>query len=317
MPEDKQRDFLEEKAREELEAYIQTKEGWRIYNQLRLPHGSDLENFQEALQFFRILNESIAFIEKNKGKPLLVRKYYERFDEDEFPGLEVLYPELKIHFAERKDVQIDICLAEIDQYLANHENKYLVTTTVFSNLLERVNDLPDPISKIRLLIEEKAKFNRNRPHDLEYEQPGAVSFIGKCDIEIRKYKELLELEVAHMKKPIYAIGTDAKAGSKESEEYIGKPKLTVDQWIMLIYAIGGSRIKGLDKNKVAIGLSALTGFTDGEFIKKQSNVLPDETGEIKKLSNHPSTYKKDVKAVCEILAKMGLPDEVKKLENYE
>lgn len=108
-------------------------------------------------------------------------------------------------------------------------------------------------------------------------------------------------------------GTQDNPPPTEGEELISKPLLTVDQFIMLMYAIGGSRLKGLDKKRVAVGLSALTGNVVSQFINRFSQVLSNDDG-IKKFTINPDAYNKDVEKVCSILTEMGLTDEVSKLK---
>lgn len=114
-------------------------------------------------------------------------------------------------------------------------------------------------------------------------------------------------------------GIDAAelAGSKHvAEDYRpSKRGLTTDRAIMLLYAIGGSRIKGLEKTNVAKALAYLTGIKESEFVKKFSHVLPHEEKGIKKLNNQTVAYNKDVEIVSRILSEMGLGNEAEKLRS--
>lgn len=152
----------------------------------------------------------------------------------------------------------------------------------------------------QFLVNAKSKFSP-LAHDL-----ADNGFGEKCRLEIAKYERLLELEGKQ-------TSTQAPRPG-EREEHIGKPCLTIDQFIMLMFAIGGSRLKGLDKNKVAQGLSSLTGNSVKGFIKGFSRVLPTDNYGIKKFTNNTDAYNKDVERVCNILTEMGLTDEVNKLK---
>lgn len=112
----------------------------------------------------------------------------------------------------------------------------------------------------------------------------------------------------------FASGKEARDASAEGEERINKPLLTVDQFIMLIFAIGGSRLKGLDKKKVANGLSALTGNATTSFVNRFAEILSNDAG-VKKFTTKPDIYNNDVEKVCRILENMGLTDEVQKLKS--
>lgn len=108
-------------------------------------------------------------------------------------------------------------------------------------------------------------------------------------------------------------GTKDEYDPAERDELIGKPRLTVDQFIMVMFAIGGSRLKGLDKKKVAEGLSALTGDSVDHIANRFGQVLPKDDG-IQKFNSKPDVYNRDVEKVCHILTTMGLTDEASKLK---
>lgn len=106
----------------------------------------------------------------------------------------------------------------------------------------------------------------------------------------------------------------APSANVTNDEYDpAKRGLTIDRAIMLIYAMGGSRIKGLDKGKVATAISYLTGYSVKQFIKRFSAVLPDAEGGIKKFNDQTKAYNEDVRKVCEILLEMGLTNEADNL----
>ncbi|MBK9173224.1 MAG: hypothetical protein IPM28_09500 [Chloracidobacterium sp.] len=113
------------------------------------------------------------------------------------------------------------------------------------------------------------------------------------------------------------IESTGSAGSKRTTRDFDPAKrgLTIDRAIMLLYAIGGSRLKGLVYKDVAIALSYLTGFKEGEFVKRFSHVLPNEEKGIKKFNNQTDAYNKDVKVVTRILSEMGLGNEAEKLRS--
>lgn len=109
---------------------------------------------------------------------------------------------------------------------------------------------------------------------------------------------------------------ESAAKKQAAEDYRpSKRGLTADRAIMLLYAIGGSRLKGLVYQDVAIALSYLTGIKEGEFVKRFSHVLPNEERGIKKFNNQTDAYNKDVKVVSRILSEMGLGNEAEKLRS--
>ncbi len=186
--------------------------------------------------------------------------------------------------------------------------------THFEEVKRKLELLSTNTERLKLAITEKTRAEQNRLEFLYVGDGHSAEYIStvlmQLQLEIESLREIIEL--------------DSRLSSDESNEKVvkeseveipvGKPKLTVDQFIMLMFAIGGERLFALVREEVATGLSSLTGNSVTEFIKRFSWVLPTDKEGIKKFNNQTDTYNKDVIKVCGILEKMGMNEEANKLK---
>ena len=186
--------------------------------------------------------------------------------------------------------------------------RYWVEDQTRNKILKDIEslDLPSKLAEVELrLLEMK---------DSEASWSGYYkSVLEQIKARIEDELAIEKARVQNLQATMLTNRQEVKAAAIEGEEAIGKPQLTIDQFIMLMFAIGGSRLKGLDRKMIAEGLSALTGNASSGYKNHFSQVLEGEEG-IKKFNTRPELYNRDVTKVCDILTKMGLTDEVTKLK---
>lgn len=202
-----------------------------------------------------------------------------------------------------------------------HRNLYALLSpppeaSDFHYLKRELQLLPNNRARLAFVLREKASyeqaFGASEPQVRE-NRIVDIGYTEKCRIEIEKLERLVALGLEGEGSTTHSQADSHSDTRDYVDDIIRKPRLTVDQFIMLMFAIGGRRIRALDKNDVAEGLSALTGYSVNSFVKKFSEVLPDSNGGIKKWLSKPTAYNKDVRAVANILDTMGLSDEAEKL----
>lgn len=129
------------------------------------------------------------------------------------------------------------------------------------------------------------------------------TFRRDCEIEIEKLEHLRELS-----------NTGAGGVVRRSN---GEKKLTIVRAMLLIYALGGSRLLGLDQNKMSHLIAYLIENEGGatQIEKKFSEIFPsrkpDDEGKIKRAGGR--AWEEDIKIVCHYLDLVGLSDEADKL----
>lgn len=97
----------------------------------------------------------------------------------------------------------------------------------------------------------------------------------------------------------------------------GERKLTIERAMLLIYALGSSRVKGLDQKKMSHLIAYLIENEGGakqvekRFSKIFPSKRPEDEGKIKKAGT--GAWERDIETVCYYLDLVGLPDESEKL----
>jgi len=168
---------------------------WKLFSDLTHPIRSEFE----PLEFYRLLEELVAFIQQNNESPLRVVK---RFGKQRLSGKkrELLLSAIRRRF-KNAGREYDICLAELTawHYGAFSNRSQISHTRLWVDVrfeeitadLEAIDDLKERLVQA---INEKAKvLLDSKVMELDRED-----LAGKLDIEINRIKELRALEMEEL-----------------------------------------------------------------------------------------------------------------------
>jgi hypothetical protein len=233
----------------ELDSFLQYEFNYDIYQELTDKDNDYFELF-EPLEFLRLLYEQTTFIEENKTKPLFIARSLKRLSlsDNQFY---YLYRVLLLNFSDdkEKDEQINVCCREIYKLQYNldvyEDDEEKDETTLFEKkdkfqeLLKYLETLPNSKDKIAYLVKEKTKAEQNQS-GLNFSWGNELSFSEKCNLEIEKLKELMNLEESQ---------NDSKDGIKKHKD------ITLDRAVLAMSYL-------LDELKVKCQLSKKKEFID-------------------------------------------------------
>jgi len=287
----------------ELDGFLQYEFNYDIYQELTDKDNDYFELF-EPLEFLRLLYEQTTFIEENKTKPLFVGRSLKKLSlsDNQFY---YLYRVLLLHFSDDKeeDEQLNVCCREIyklqynlDVYKDDEDEEKDETTLVekkdkFQELLKHLETLPNSKDKIAYLVKEKTKAEQNQ-RGLNFSWGNELSFSEKCNLEIEKLKELMNLEESQ---------NDSKDGIKKHKD------ITLDRAVLAMSYL-------LDELKVKCQLSKKKEFID--FITPFSpNTIKTKLENLhEKQDKNFVEYEKDLETINKHFENLGLVKIVKQIK---
>lgn len=287
---------LNDKELRELDKYLLDEFNSTIYSELT---ETDYEGFFEPLDFFRLFYSQITFIETNKTKTSLIIKTLDGLDLSDKQKV-ILSEYLLVYLSDKvsEDTDIRVCCRQIKELKDNLDSDEEVEDETptevndkFQELLEYIETLPSYNEKIAFLIKEKTKDEQNQD-GFSLDWGTEVSFSKKCELEIKKLKDLKSLE----RKPTQNQVLKEVAKHKE---------LTIDRVIFLFNRLVPS-FTDCEATKKAEFISFLTGF-DTETVRQRFSTI------YKKDADKPQAFEKDMKIVCNYLKLLGLDDIVKQI----
>lgn len=193
-----------------------------------LTENEDWQGTFEPLEFLNLLYEQFEIINANKAKPLSVKTHLLKLDLEKhqlyyflyFLKL-LIYTEAGMHlWGQPKDKPLSICHDFIEKEFdklekelypeVESENEKPVNRYDFEKVKKHIETLPDAKAKIKYLIEIKTGYKQEIGYEWNY-----PNFGQKCELEIKKLNEILQLE-AHTAtsktKPVFQLSK--KMGSK-------------------------------------------------------------------------------------------------------
>jgi uncharacterized protein YerC len=244
-----------------IEAYLYDEVNINIYNFFVDSCNNNeikiLENFNELYREFNFFNE-------NKENYLIIKKHFEYYKDNSHINVDIDL----VHEAYFNNIDIFLCLIKlIDFYfIENHNevilksceliksisNKYNDNETIkkkfdFNFTLKHIKTLATIKEKIIYLTEVKTDYLQNPQSEIF-----GISFKEKCELEIQKLKELLDLEkITEITHP-------------QQIETINEPELKTPYKIALLHELGFFKldtIKKLTKENQYKIIKDLTGCT--------------------------------------------------------
>lgn len=288
---------LNDEELRELDNYLLDEFNETIYSELTK---TDYVGYFEPLDFFRLFYSQIAFIEKNKTKPSLIIETLKELDlSDE--QKEILLDYLETYFSGKRneDTDIRICCRQIKELKEDlsfdedeaENNSINESKDKFQELLEHLETIPSYKEKIAFLIKQKTKYEQNKS-GWEVNLLDGLSFSEKCDLEIKKLKELKSLEETQ----------------QQTFREVAKHKdLTIDRVIFLLNRLIPS-FSDCEATKKAEFINFLTGF-DYETTRQRFSSIH------RKDADKPQAFKKDMEIVCKYLDLLGLKKLTSQIRN--
>lgn len=288
---------LSDEEMEELDSYIRYEFNHDIYTEITDKYEDNYEIFQ-PLEFFRLFYEQTDFISENKAKPTFVSRNLQKLpltDQQKYYFFEALLD----YFVddEDDDGEIKICRREIyrlrfdlDDYKNSVEMPEIKIPKPFdfSAVLTHLNSLDSLREKISYLIEEKTKYEQDH-NTLSFYSLGEKTFAQKCQLEIKKLKEL-----ASLRSSAPAVASIAPEPSTKKH-----PDLTLDRSVLAVnYLLTFAKANAHNTEKAKF-ISFLTGFSENTIRQKLSNPYDKD-------SSNPAALKKDLKLVRAYFEKLGL-----------
>ena len=147
------------------------------------------------------------------------------------------------------------------------EESLLNSRFAFQAALTYANALPNNKRRLAFFLTAQTDFNQwvklKQPSDSGLLYSGVLEYDERCQREIDKYARLCRL--------------DAELPEEEKKARKKRSDLTIDRAILLIDAIGGSRLKAADREKLAEVVAFLTG-DDPESVRQRYSKLNPENG---------------------------------------
>ncbi len=287
---------MTDKEQEELDQYLKDEYNYETYKEFLY---TDYKGLFEPLEYFRLFYQQLEFIRNNKSKPFYV---VEKLNELELNDKQksMLLRDLKAYLYGSNDRQIEICCLQIQGKidLLDSENEIKeanIQNEKFEKVLQHLETLPDYKEKIAFLTQEKTNYEQSR---IGSRAANKTNFSQKIDLEIKKLKELRNLEIIR-----------SKSESNLLEENKQKHKdLTLDRAVLFFYYLFKYQKLSFDNKQKAKVISFLTGYS--------ANTLEQQFSQIhKKANTNFSNYEKDMQIVRNQFEILGLTEVTKMIDN--
>lgn len=284
---------------EELDEFLQYDGYHDIYEELTDKDSKYFELF-EPLEFCQVFSQAVEQIEQDKAKPLSVARHLKN-ELTLLHGEEPLTDEQRYFFYDkllwwfentRHDKQMDVCCREIKKLKENLDIEWKGVKTPerefsFAKILKQLQTLPSYDKKIAYVLQEKTKYHQQVEIDLEM-----PNFGEKCELEIKKLKELKQLEERRK---------DAAEGVKKHND------LTLDRAALALnYLLTCAKVNCHNTEKAKF-ISFLTGYSEKQIAQKLSKLH-------KKEDENYVAYQRDMKVISQYFEKLGLREITSQIE---
>ncbi len=261
--------------------------GIDVFTFLKTNEGKRL--FCDAEAFINLIEEKVRFVKSNQTQPTLVLNHLlsVALNADQqtemFRWIFAQLCELIKYNPPLQTSELGTCLILIGEEATRLLLEQVERQTLRGAHLQRIHE--------SLLVENKSL---------------------RMEIDLRK-KAITRKETAYEVQEISSEDTE-----NVKRKSIGEKKLTIDRAMLLIYALGGSRVKGLDQNKMSHLIAFLIENRGGakQIEKRFSEIFPsrkpEAEGKIKKAGTR--AWEEDIETVCYYLDLVGLAGESEKLK---
>ena len=269
----------------DLDDFLTDNFNLKIYQDLT--EGNEKDVFVEPVIFFRLFYKQLVFIAQNPPKPLaLIRNINQLSINEQQRRLLLFYINdlLSKEFIETSSEQIKVSQILIEKEFNKLNEKLfpevLSQSEIMRNLdnyfrfdfeliKEHLKTLQSNNSRIVYLIEAKTDYEQ-RKNEINYE---STNFVGKCNSEIEKLKQLIQLEAGSEQKEIVtkdAVQTNEKIGERETrQKALG---LTLDRAVWAISYLFESAETKCHNTEKAKFISFMTGFSETKIAQSFSRI---------------------------------------------